>query len=676
MKKNNSCMKKIACLSLAIFGLVCFGHQASAQVLMSTVSTTSPYTNNFDTLPLGTGTSLNTSNTWVNNVTLPGWYCNGTNIVPVPGIFGQTGPGLSSICTNILGATGGSNNIAGFFSFGVGGVNPVSDRAMGSQMGNTFAGSAAAFPAIAYGIRLTNDTGVPLTNFVIRYTGEEWRVNNNATLQMLQFAYRIDSSPITSSDPANASAWTLVPTLNFLSPVTAGNTALDGNDPANRTVLGPVAISGVVVFPGQEIFLRWGDFNDSGNDHALAIDDFSVSFETNLLAVVGPPVITGNPANQSVGVGGNPSFTVTVSGASPFFNQWYATNSISGITPVGANSSTLGLTLVPLSLSGNGYFVVITNVGGSVTSSVAHLTVTNVTVVITNIAYLHTLHDANFKLNDTNTLFQIEGIVTTPVNLVTPAPASSFFIQDSSGGCDVFFRGGFGFSSGVVPGQGQHVRVTGNLDQFAGLLEFHPIAENPTHNIEVLDGGATQALPAPLPFSFETINPTYMEHTVEGAYVVVSNVFLALTNGLGQTVGGERILMTNLTGQIFILQVPNTPLVETLAQALPGAFAKSVRGVMSQAASGTGLTNGYSILWTLVADIEVGSPPVQTIPLIIHLNGTNAVLEWTDASFYLQSTPDINGTFNYVPGASSPSYTVPATNSHLFFRLINVPPGG
>ncbi|HEY4983785.1 MAG TPA: hypothetical protein VIJ24_01855, partial [Verrucomicrobiae bacterium] len=293
-----------------------------------------------------------------------------------------------------------------------------------------------------------------------------------------------------------------------------------------------------------------------------------------------------------------------------------------------------------------------------------------------NIAYLHTLHDANFKLNDTNTLFQIEGIVTTPVNLVTPAPASSFFIQDSSGGCDVFFRGGFGFSSGVVPGQGQHVRVTGNLDQFAGLLEFHPIAENPTHNIEVLDGGATQALPTPLPFSFETINPTYMEHTVEGAYVVVSNVFLALTNGLGQTVGGERILMTNLTGQIFILQVPNTPLVETLAQALPGAFAKSVRGVMSQSASGIGLTNGYSILWTLVADIEVGTPPVPSVPLVIHLNGTNAVLEWTDASFYLQSAPDINGTFNYVPGASSPSYTVPATNSHLFFRLINVPPGG
>jgi hypothetical protein len=245
-------------------------------------------------------------------------------------------------------------------------------------------------------------------------------------------------------------------------------------------------------------------------------------------------------------------------------------------------------------------------------------------------------------------------------------------LQDSSGGCDVFFRGGFGFSSGVVPAAGDHVRVIAPLDQFNGLLEVHADANNPAHNIVVLDSG--NPLPTPAYLDFSSINVATMEYTNEGRYMIVSNVFLGMTNV--QTTANSIIFMTNLTGQVFNLLVPSGPAIETLARTLPGAFAVSVRGVISQSTSTVPPTNGYSMLWTLVADIEVGSPPVQTIPLIIHLNGTNAVLEWTDASFYLQSTPDINGTFNYVPGASSPSYTVPATNSHLFFRLINVPPAG
>jgi hypothetical protein len=43
------------------------------------------------------------------------------------------------------------------------------------------------------------------------------------------------------------------------------------------------------VNPGQEIFLRWLDIDDSGNDHGLAVDDFSVRFS---IAVPEPATAT------------------------------------------------------------------------------------------------------------------------------------------------------------------------------------------------------------------------------------------------------------------------------------------------------------------------------------------------------------------------------------------------
>src|SRR5439155_2378434 len=100
-------------------------------------------------------------------------------------------------------------------------------------------------------------------------------------VQALAFSYQVSaigfSSPIdTGAEPA--AGWTAFTGLNFNTPTTGATAAaLDGNLAANRTVLGATVLTGVTLNPGDSIFLRWRDIDDSGNDHALAVDDFSFS---------------------------------------------------------------------------------------------------------------------------------------------------------------------------------------------------------------------------------------------------------------------------------------------------------------------------------------------------------------------------------------------------------------
>ena len=84
----------------------------------------------------------------------------------------------------------------------------------------------------------------------------------------------------------------------------------------------------------------------------------------------GPPVMVGQPTNQTVEAGGTVTFAVTATGALPLAYQWrfYGTN-----LPSQTNAN-LGLTAVTIDQAGP-YSVVVTNPLGSVTSSLATLTV-------------------------------------------------------------------------------------------------------------------------------------------------------------------------------------------------------------------------------------------------------------------------------------------------------------
>jgi len=88
------------------------------------------------------------------------------------------------------------------------------------------------------------------------------------------------------------------------------------------------------------------------------------------LTVLVPPSISGQPTNQTVVAGSDANFQVGASGSSPLNYQWW----FNGTNGVGANTNTFSLTNAQLSQAG-GYSVVITNSAGSVTSTVAMLTV-------------------------------------------------------------------------------------------------------------------------------------------------------------------------------------------------------------------------------------------------------------------------------------------------------------
>ena len=246
-------------LATAALAAIFFARPLSAQILLSAGTN---YSQNFDSL-------VNSGNpNWTNNITLPGWY------------LAKSGTNASSYA----GGTG-SGTTGGLYSFGVAGVNSAADRALGSLA------SSSATP-ISYGVRFTNDTGLTVTNITVSYTGEQWRNGGSGSASVLAFSYGINSSPITNA--VDAAAWANFGALNFTTP-TVGSTsgALDGNNATNRQVFANVVLTNVAVAPGQEIFLRWLDVDDTGSDSALAIDDLTVSFSTIFFPANPLPLVAG-----------------------------------------------------------------------------------------------------------------------------------------------------------------------------------------------------------------------------------------------------------------------------------------------------------------------------------------------------------------------------------------------
>jgi hypothetical protein len=105
-----------------------------------------------------------------------------------------------------------------------------------------------------------------------------------------------------------------------------------------------------------------------------------------------PPNIIVQPASQTIAIGSNVTFTVSVSGTVPLSYQWWQTTTnytqtnqlVNGGNISGTDTPALTITNLQTAYSGNVYFVVITNYGGKVTSALAVLTVGNTPPEITS----------------------------------------------------------------------------------------------------------------------------------------------------------------------------------------------------------------------------------------------------------------------------------------------------
>ena len=211
------------------------------------------YSQNFNTLA-----STGASNAWVNNSTISGWYLFGYNQTSTPSTYGTS---------NAAGTTAGS-----FYSYG----SSAADRALGgTASGNTYFGSPAPVSGAIAGylaVAFTNNLTDPISSITFGFDGEQWRNGGNASAQSMVLEYGFGTTMV------GVSTWT-APGGNFVwsSPVTgASAAAVDGN------VAGLVANRGGTLnslnwAAGETLWIRWIERNDAGNDHGLAIDNFSVT---------------------------------------------------------------------------------------------------------------------------------------------------------------------------------------------------------------------------------------------------------------------------------------------------------------------------------------------------------------------------------------------------------------
>lgn len=203
---------------------------------------------------IGSGTYSEDFNTLANTGT--------SSTVPTGWAFSETGTNANGLYA----AGTGSSNAGDTYSFG---STASTDRAFGGLL------SGSLVPTI--GAQFQNSTGFTITQVPITYTGEQWRAgvtNRNA-------ADRIDFQLNTNATSLTTGTWTDYNSLDFNSPninTTLG--ALDGNATGNKTTVN-FTITGLSIVNGTTFWIRWSDFDITGSDDGLAIDDFSID-ETNL----------------------------------------------------------------------------------------------------------------------------------------------------------------------------------------------------------------------------------------------------------------------------------------------------------------------------------------------------------------------------------------------------------
>ncbi len=226
-----------SCVAVGISTALADIQTPSSPTPISLTTIGSAYTQDFDSLA-STGTSS----------TLPtGW------------VFLESGSGGNSTYTAGTGSgTGGDT-----YSFGVSGTNPASDRALGTLLSGSLVSTIGA--------TFTNNTASTISSLDIAYRGELWRLGTASRTDELDFQYSTDATSL------NSGTWTGISALNFVTPNTAGSAgARDGNASGNFTSVSS-SISGLSIANGNSFWIRWLDFDASGSDDGLALDDISLT---------------------------------------------------------------------------------------------------------------------------------------------------------------------------------------------------------------------------------------------------------------------------------------------------------------------------------------------------------------------------------------------------------------
>ena len=271
-----------------------------------------PYTQDFNTLA-STGTV---------STTPTGWF------------FLETGSNANTTYSADNGAAAGGNT----YSYG---ATSASDRAFGGLQ------SGSLTPT--FGANFTNSSVSTITSLNITYIGEQWRLGTISRLDKLDFQYSTDATVL------NDGTWVDVDGLDFSAPITSGTVGLlDGNAVANKTSINFI-ITGLNIAPGTNFWIRWNDFNASGADDGLAIDDLNIVFNAASLPACLEPTAQPTALNLTATpttVSGN--FTASAPISDEYLVIRSTTNSLSA-SPIDGTVYTAGQSF------GGGNVVIVTS---------------------------------------------------------------------------------------------------------------------------------------------------------------------------------------------------------------------------------------------------------------------------------------------------------------------------
>lgn len=553
--------KRVLLLSLLVTGAL------ATQAQVSLTGSNPSYTQDFNTLS-NTGSA--------NTLAITGWVIKEV--------------GTSAQVNQQYGADDGSSNAGNVYSYG---AASTTERALGSLLSSSLTPS--------FGASFVNNTGQNITGVSVTYKGEQWRRGNTTAgvTDSLIFAVSFDADSINDA----TGTWVRIPALHFWSANTSATAgALDGNTVGGtRTGSSPALIA-----PGAKVWIRWTDFNASGTDDGLAIDDFQASFTTG----GGGPVDTlvrfsttaataaENSGSYNLPVGYAPTSTSTAFTAQVVLKSGNAANIGNYTTQTVNFPANTATATVPVTITDNAlvdgpktFVFALRNPSGVLevgSDSLFTLTVSDddAPVVGPPVYSIATVRGANGQgqPDSMNVTCELRGTVYG-VNL---RPGGlEFTINDGTAGIGVFAPAGSA-TFGYTVNEGDSIRVWGDVTVFRGLAQMGFLDT-------IIDAGAGVLRQPEL--------VTTLGEATESKLVRLNGCSLLTPSQW--TGSGSYNVDCNCGGQAITLRIHGATTAST-ATVPTGTF--DVIGIGSQFATTTTppFTNGYQLIPRKVEDILYG----------------------------------------------------------------------
>lgn len=402
--------------------------------------------------------------------------------VPTGWAFSETGSNANATYASGTGSgTGGDT-----YSFGT----TAGDRAFGSQQ------SGSCVPTL--GASFVNNTGSTITSLDLAYVGEQWRFGATGRADQLNFEYSLNATSLTNG------TWTSVSALNFVTPNTSTVVgAVNGNLVGNKTSISST-INSLSIAVGGTVWIRWTDFNATGSDDGLAIDDFSLT--PNGSAPVPPTKLVITSITPSSPIAGS-GFNVTVQAQDATNTaQNVLANTAFALTTNG-NAGTIGGTLVGTINAGSNSVVV-----SGVTLATAGTNV-DITATRTSGDILSAATSPTFNVIGIATQLAFVGIPSSGY-ISTNMAAFTVEARRADNSVDVNYTGNITISKASGPGTLSGTTVVPAIAGVAtfSLLQFDQVG---TYSLNTSASGLTSATSSaivistsPVMWDFTSASPT------------------------------------------------------------------------------------------------------------------------------------------------------------------------